>query len=198
MVANPLLANDEAGTELVNRLKEIESFHADFVQQASTLQGEELESQLGFVAVQRPGKFISVVTDPDELHVLIVGERLSIYDPLLEQITHTDVDAASDPWIAMLLVSPNEELLEEFAVVRQGEEFKLEPLAEDSSLTELRIEFEGALIKSLRASDHLAVNTWTFLNIKVNEEIDSDVFEIEVAPDTEVINHVQSDDEPDS
>ncbi len=186
-------AQDNSRDELFDKLSAIESLQADFVQQAVSEEGVKEESQEGRIAFQRPGKFLWVKLKPFEQHVLIEGDTMSVYDPDLEQLTHSTMDTTNELSLANVLISPNKELLERFEIAQSDSEFNLVPLDVNAPFKKLTILFHDDQVSKVDVEDHFnIVNEFKFSNIRINHEIESDVFEIKVPPGTEVITHGES------
>lgn len=189
----PLGAQDKSSDELFDKLSAIESLQADFVQQSVDELGRQEESQEGHIAFQRPGKFLWVKSKPFEQHVLIEGDTMSVFDPDLEQLTHSKMDANNELSLANVLIAPNKDLLERFEIAHTDSEFNLVPLDVNAPFKKLTILFDDDKVSKVDVEDHFnIVNEFKFSNIRINHEIDTDVFEIKVPPGTEVITHGES------
>lgn len=192
-----LHAQEQSDSELFRKLNAIESVQADFVQDAVSEDGIQEATQEGYIAFQRPGNFLWVVKKPFEQHVLIDGTKMSIYDPDLEQLTHSEMDSSNQLSLANLLISPDAEILDNFDVTQENGEFSLVPEDVVAPFKQLVIVFDGEKIKSVRVIDHAnTVSSFKFTNIRFNEEIKSEVFEITVPPETEVVTHGEINESP--
>ena len=184
-----LHAEEGAQQELVELLEAIDSFEAQFTQSTFSDQNFGGESQQsGYIAFKRPGKFLWVVKEPFEQYILLDGDQLNIFDPDLEQLTRSSIDESQENSVAGILMSPSKDLLEEFDVTRKASVFFLIPRREDAEFQEIQIEFQNDQIQSFTILDHFdSTSKFQFSNIRMNEEIASETFEINVPPETEIV-----------
>lgn len=185
-------ANEELHTELLKRLGVIDTFQADFRQKTITRDGVEEATQVGHVAFLRPEKFLWVVSEPYEEQVVIVGNEMQVYDPDLQQLTHTMVDP-SELSLANILIDPSSKVLEGFEIHRKGKKYTLSQVNGDSQLAILSLQFNNENIERVELVDHFGTKIeFRFFNIRLNEELGNDVFQLEIPPDTEIIGKGES------
>lgn len=171
----------------------MQSLQAEFVQHIRSENGDQEVNQEGRIAFQRPGKFLWVVSKPFEQEVLIEGDRMSVYDADLEQLTHSRMDVSNELSIANLLISPNEDILEQFEISHSDARFSLVPHDANVPFKELVIQFDGDEVTLVQVEDHFnTVSEFKLSNIRVNQDLDSTIFKIEVPPDTEIITYGES------
>ncbi len=181
------LANEGLKSDLLEKLNAIESFQADFHQKTTTRNGSEEEMQEGRVAFLRPEKFLWVVDKPYEEQVSIVGTRMQVYDPDLEQLTHSQVDP-NELSFANLLIDSDSQKLDDFEIYRNGNRFVLSPESDDSQITLLALVFKDETLERIELVDLFGTQIeFKFFNIRLNEDVENEVFKLTVPPDTEVI-----------
>ncbi|MCY3883515.1 MAG: outer-membrane lipoprotein carrier protein LolA [Gammaproteobacteria bacterium] len=187
MGAADVNANDEIRTELLNKLNTIESIQADFHQTTTTRDGNEEEAQTGRIAFLRPERFLWVVEKPYKEQVSIVGADMKVYDPDLQQLTHSKVDT-DELSLANLLVDPESKALDNFEITRSGSKYVLTQKGDGALIAQLSLIFKDEAIERIELVDYSGTQIeFRFFNVRINEEVENDVFQLNVPPDTEVI-----------
>lgn len=182
-----LLASEEIRTELRERLNAIESIQADFHQTSTARDGSEEEMQTGRIAFSRPEKFLWVVEKPYEEQVSIVGANMQVYDPDLRQLTHSKVDT-DELSLANLLVDPDSKALDGFEISRNGSKYLLAQKGDGAQIAQLSLVFKGEMIERVELVDYSGTQIeFTFFNVRLNEELEDNVFQLSIPPDTEVV-----------
>lgn len=181
------LANEDLQTELQEKLNAIDSFQADFHQKTTARDGTEEDMQEGRVAFLRPDKFLWVVDKPYEEQVSIVGTRMQAYDPDLQQLVHSKVDP-SELSFANLLIDSDSKNLDAFEIYRNGERYVLSGENDDSQVALLSLVFKDEVLERIELVDLFGTQIeFEFFNIRLNEDVEDEVFKLKVPPDTEVI-----------
>ena len=189
-----VLADEELKQELIEKLNSIQSFQADFRQQTTARDGTEETTQEGRVAFLRPEKFLWVVDKPYEEQVAIVGDRMQVYDPDLEQLTHSDVDS-NDLSFANVLIDADSEALDDFQITRNGSKYVLTHENEDSQVALLSLVFKDEIIERIIMVDYFGTQIeFRFLNVRLNQAVENEEFQLKVPPGTEVIGTGESSD----
>jgi len=169
----PVLA--DAGDRLDGYLSGLDTVASRFEQRLFDESRKLLERARGTVLIDRPGRFRFDYADPPQL-VVGDGARVWIYDPELAQVTVLDLDAALGSTPAVLLTSGRPvaegfrvEALEAGANV---DAFALEPRAEDTSFTSIRLAFAGGELRRMELLDQFGQTTLlTFHDIRRQPEI---------------------------
>lgn len=181
------LADEDLKSDLLEKLNSIDSFQADFHQKTTTRNGTEEEMQEGRVAFLRPEKFLWVVDKPYEEQVSIVGTKMQVYDPDLQQLTHSQVDP-NELSFANLLIDSDSKKLDDFEIYRNGNRYVLSPENDDSQIALLSLVFKDETLERIELVDLLGTQIeFKFFNTRLNEEVENEVFKLTVPPDTEVI-----------
>jgi outer membrane lipoprotein carrier protein len=169
----------------------VQSLTADFKQEVWDANHELLQTERGSLALKRPNRFRWTYVEPTELVVVADGEKLSIYDVELEQVTVAPFDSVGAS--PAMLLSGDRNVREQFQVVdtypADGLEWvKLEPLAGGSDFASVLIGFSGMAPKRLELVDGLNEVTRIELdNLDVNPELADDVFILEVPDGVDVL-----------
>lgn len=181
------LADEDLKSDLLEKLNSIDSFQADFHQKTTTRSGTEEEMQEGRVAFLRPEKFLWVVDKPYEEQVSIVGTKMQVYDPDLQQLTHSQVDP-NELSFANLLIDSDSKKLDDFEIYRNGNRYVLSPENDDSQIALLSLVFKDETLERIELVDLFGTQIeFKFFNTRLNEEVENEVFKLTVPPDTEVI-----------
>lgn len=181
------LASEDLQIELSEKLNAIESFQADFRQKTTARDGTEEPMQEGRIAFLRPDKFLWVVAKPYEEQVAIVGTRMQVYDPDLQQLTHSQVDP-NELSFANLLIDSDSKTLGEFDIHRSGSKYVLSRENDNSQVALLSLMFKDETLEQIELVDYFGTHIeFRFSNIRLNEDVENDVFQLVVPPDTEVI-----------
>lgn len=174
---------------LAKQLLTIDTFQASFSQVAIGQGGATEISQSGRVLFDRSGKFLWEVSEPFEQFILVTDDTRRVYDPDLEQLTISTFDIESQTSFANLILTSSTEILEKFEIEFEDNQYTLLPLEQGQDFVRLKINFEDEVLKTIEILDHFnTVNQFKFTDVKTNEPIGSDEFELEVSEDTEVID----------
>ncbi len=185
--------SSEASERLIEKLGEIDTFHAKFTQQIVSNDGTPKETHTGYFALQKPDKLIWAELQPYETFVLIEGETMSVFEPDLEQLTISELDTTNNLSPANLLLATSTELLSGFRVTQDTNRFQLTPVDSVAEFRELVIEFSGDRIKSVSILEHLNSKTkFSFNETKFNQPLEENVFFLDIPPDTEIISQTSS------
>src|SRR5580658_9533931 len=87
-------ADDNASDKLIQSLKNINTFQAQFSQKIRDANGQHVSKAQGEMVVQRPGKFYWKTKLPDPILVVADGHTLWTYDIQLSQVTKQDLKLA--------------------------------------------------------------------------------------------------------
>ncbi|HEX6992880.1 MAG TPA: outer membrane lipoprotein chaperone LolA [Gammaproteobacteria bacterium] len=168
------------GSALLDRfLDEVTTLTADFVQTLET--GDDVETQTGRLALERPSRFRWQYEEPYEQLIVADGKNLWTLDVELEQATVMPLDdkVASTP--AMLL-GGDRAVREGFTVVDEFQEdglswVKLEPQIEGTDFESVLLGFDGLAPRRLEFANSLGhVTTITLTDVELNVDLDDDLF----------------------
>ena len=181
--------SDEATAQLNQRLNSIKSFQGSFVQLTLDENGEVLQRQSGTTAMVRPSSFLWHVEEPYVQVMLLLDDVVSIYEPDLEQITHSPMEETVDTSVIALLFDEKHNEISDYEVSRLSNGFKLEPRAEvEVPLTSIEIYFDDGLLVAIDVVDVQGQRTeFSFSGMTFNQSVPESSFTIEVPDTTEVI-----------
>lgn len=184
----------EPSAVLSTKLQAIKTFRADFTQFTVGDFGKNEDEQSGYMVFEQPSRFLWVVNDPFEQHLLIEDTKLTIYDPDLSQVTYTRFDPASHTSVANLLLADSREALKQFDVVSFSKRdtmttsFRLTPKEANAIFARITIYFHGEKLEAVEVMDHFdTVTEFNLANIEINVELKEDDFTIEIPEGTEVL-----------
>jgi len=184
VVAQPSVSQETAdgtdGSALLDRfLDEVTTLTADFEQRVES--GNDVETQTGRLALERPSRFRWHYEEPFEQLIVADGKNLWTLDVELEQATVTPLDDADASTPAMLL-GGDRAVREGFTVVdryrRDGLEWlRLEPQVETADVEWVLLGFDGLAPRRIEFVNGLGqVTTIALSNIELNPELDDDLF----------------------
>lgn len=175
-------ATTSGADDATNRLRQFQaqtqSLQGQFQQQIIEGNGlSDEESRSGDFWVERPDKIRWHYRQPYEQLIVADGTNVWLFDPDLEQVLVRELKPDSDD-VAGLLLGSGDDLAQRFDVTAMGENrYRLLPLATESVIEQVVIEFKQQLIVSLEVSDKLGVTSrFEFLNLQSNNDIDPEQF----------------------
>ncbi|MBT5189708.1 MAG: outer membrane lipoprotein chaperone LolA [Proteobacteria bacterium] len=169
-----------------------ETFSADFQQ---TVLGEDLEllqESIGRFVLQRPGRLLWTYGEPVEQMIVADGDRLWIYDVNLEQVVVRRQDKGLGATPAGLLADvkrPEQSYLVERLGIQQGIYWvSLFPKDSEGPFSQIQLGFDEGVLRFVQMLDQLEqVTRVQFENISVNQDIDAQVFVLDVPGHVDVI-----------
>ncbi len=190
----PVRAAEDPGlVRLRGFLAEVRTLRATFTQEVTDSDGELVERATGHVVMQRPGRFRWDYQVPFERVIVADGERLSLYEADLAQVTVRRLaDGLGDTPAALL--TGRRDVLERFDVRRSWREDGLQwvalvPKAGDADFAGVVLGFEGSLLRVLRLDDRFGQRTKLVLDeVVTNIAIAPGTFTLEVPDDVDVID----------
>ena len=174
---------------LAKKLIAIDTFEASFSQLVIAQTGATEVSQSGRILFDRSGKFLWEVVKPFEQYISVVEDTMRVYDPDLEQLTISAFDSHSQATFASLILTSSTEILEDFKVEFEDNQYTLTPIEQGQDFARLTITFEDDSLSQIEVLDHFnTLNQFRFNDVSTNEPIASDEFELDIPEDTEVID----------
>lgn len=110
--ASAMAANDDQlqteQAQLIERLAELNTLQADFVQLVKDANGELVQQLQGAMVLKRPNKLIWQTDAPDETLLVANGETLWYHNAFIEQVTIYDqAEAVAQSPLLLLLDADN-------------------------------------------------------------------------------------------
>lgn len=168
---------DSASQELKQKLEQLKTYSATFVQQVTDVEGELLQESTGKILMAQPNKLRWQTNDEDGNVLLADGENLWHMDPLVEQvIVMSQKNAvANNPMI--LLTEPDSAHWKKFSIEQQGATFIVSALTEESSIKSLVLTFSGQTLIALTLLDRQQqASALKFTDIQQNSPLESSQF----------------------
>lgn len=188
------LAEASADPRLLRgHLDGIKSFRADFSQRLISVGGARptLQSSLGRVVFQRPGKFRWVYESPYQQEIVSDGATLWIFDKDLEQVTIRPI--GEDPVHSPLSILDNPADIERLYHVEllgaDGRQIKLTPVYENPGFKYVVLIFADNALRGMEIYDNFdQYNRLTFHNIETNIAPDQAQFHFTPPDNVDIIN----------
>ena len=199
MLLLPVLAftslSAHADAESVKRLGQLlgsDTITARFSQLTLDGSGTQLQETAGEMSVKRPGLFYWHTDAPQEQLMVSDGQKVSLWDPNLEQVTIKKLDQRLTQTPALLLSGDVSKISESFDITSKqaGDvmDFTLKPKTKDTLFDSLRLSFRGGKINDMQLIDSVGQRTnILFTGVKVNEPIPASKFKFDIPKGADVI-----------
>jgi outer membrane lipoprotein carrier protein len=171
LIANPVTA-DDAAKRLKAALKNMDNLSAEFKQTLRDEDKKVVQQSRGTLAMQRPGKFAWIYTDPFEQRIVADGNELWIYDVELEQVTVKPMDEGLSNAPIMILMKQSD-VSQQFKISEVGQRkylywVELQPNASDLEYTAIYIGLEDDSVRAMELQDQFGQSTQiVFENLRV-------------------------------
>lgn len=171
LLANPAFAED-AEKRLKAALKNMDNLSAEFKQTLRDEDKKVVQQSRGTLALQRPGKFSWVYTDPFEQRIIADGSELWIYDVELEQVTVKPMDEGLSNAPIMILMKQSD-VGQQFTISEVGQRkflywVELKPNASDLEYNTIYIGLEDNRVKAMELQDQFGQSTQiVFENLRI-------------------------------
>ena len=199
MLLLPVLAfsslSAHADADSVKRLGQLlgsDTITARFSQLTLDGSGTQLQETAGEMSVKRPGLFYWHTDAPTEQLMVSDGQKVSLWDPDLEQVTIKKLDQRLTQTPALLLSGDVSKISESFDITSKqaGDvmDFTLKPKTKDTLFDSLRLSFRGGKINDMQLIDSVGQRTnILFTGVKVNEPIPASKFKFDIPKGADVI-----------
>ena len=171
-LSSPAGAAEDAGQRLMAALKNLDNISADFKQTLLDEDKNIVQQSRGTLALQRPGKFAWIYTEPFEQRIIGDGSELWIYDVELEQVTVKPMDAGLANAPIMILMKQTD-VTQQFDVSEVGQRkflywVELQPHASDLEYSSIFIGLEDDNVRAMELQDQFGQSTQiVFENMRV-------------------------------
>ena len=162
-----------AESRLNGALKSLDNLTADFKQTVLNEKKEIQHQSRGHLAIQRPGKFSWIYTDPYEQQIIADGSELWIYDVDLDQVTVKPMSTGLTSAPIMILMKQSE-IGADFNISEVGQRdflywVALEPKSKELEFSQLYVGLENGKVKAMEMQDSLGQSTQiVFENLHTN------------------------------
>lgn len=170
-LSSPVRAAD-AAQRLSAALKNLDNISAEFKQTLLDEDKNIVQQSHGTLALQRPGKFAWIYTEPFEQHIIGDGSELWIYDVELEQVTVKPMDEGISNAPIMILMKQTG-VSKQFDVSEVGQRkylywVELKPHASDLEYSSIFIGLEDDNVRAMELQDQFGQSTQiVFENMRV-------------------------------
>ncbi|KMM83963.1 outer membrane lipoprotein carrier protein [Pseudomonas taetrolens] len=185
-----------ADADSVKRLGQLlgqsDTITARFSQLTLDGSGTQLQETAGEMAVKRPGLFYWHTDAPQEQTMISDGQKVTLWDPDLEQATIKKLDQRLTQTPALLLSGDVSKISESFDITSKqaGDvmDFTLKPKTKDTLFDSLRLSFRGGKINDMQLIDSVGQRTNILFNgVEVNKPIPASKFKFEIPKGADVI-----------
>ncbi|WP_248919695.1 outer membrane lipoprotein chaperone LolA [Pseudomonas entomophila] len=185
-------ADEKDVARLTQLLEKSRTITARFSQLTLDASGTSLQEANGEMAVKRPGLFYWHTDAPQEQVVVSDGQKVTLWDPDLEQATIKKLDVRLSQTPALLLSGDVSKISQSFDISskEQGEvtDFTLKPKTKDTLFDSLRVSFRKGLINDMQLIDSVGQRTNILFNgVKANEAIPATKFKFDVPKGADII-----------
>ena len=200
MLLLPVLAfsslTAHADAESVKRLGQLlgasDTITARFSQLTQDGSGTQLQETAGEMSVKRPGLFYWHTDAPNEQTMISDGQKVTLWDPDLEQATIKKLDQRLTQTPALLLSGDVSKISESFDITSKqaGDvmDFTLKPKTKDTLFDSLNLSFNKGLINNMRLVDSVGQRTdLLFTGVKANVPIPASKFKFDIPKGADVI-----------
>ena len=162
----------DAAQRLKSALKNLDNISAEFKQTLLDEDKNIVQQSRGTMALQRPGKFAWIYTEPFEQRIIGDGSELWIYDVELEQVTVKPMDAGISNAPIMILMKQTD-VTQQFDVSEIGQRkylywVELKPHASDLEYSSIFIGLEDDNVRAMELQDQFGQSTQiVFENMRV-------------------------------
>jgi outer membrane lipoprotein carrier protein len=163
---------EDAEQRLKTALKNMDSLSAEFKQTLLDEDKNIVQQSSGTLALQRPGKFAWIYTEPFEQRIIADGSELWVYDVELDQVTVKPMDESISNAPIMILMKESD-VTQQFNVIEVGQRkflfwVELEPQAKDLEYQRIFIGLEGGNVRAMELQDQFGQSTQiVFENLRV-------------------------------
>ncbi len=163
---------EDAEQRLKTALKNMDNLSAEFKQTLLDEDKNVVQQSSGTLALQRPGKFAWIYTEPFEQRIIADGSELWVYDVELDQVTVKPMDASISNAPIMILMKESD-VTQQFKVIEVGQRkflywIELEPQAKDLEYQRIFIGLEDGNLRAMELQDQFGQSTQiVFDNLRV-------------------------------
>jgi outer membrane lipoprotein carrier protein len=163
---------EDAEQRLKVALKNMDNLSAEFKQTLLDEDKNIVQQSSGTLALQRPGKFAWIYTEPFEQRIIADGSELWVYDVELDQVTVKPMDASISNAPIMILMKESD-VTQQFNVIEVGQRkflfwIELEPREKDLEYQRIFIGLDDGQVRAMELQDQFGQSTQiVFDNLRV-------------------------------
>ena len=186
-------SNDQSATtttrsELIELLTNYDSFSAKFKTESRDDLNILLSEQSGIVRLTKPDRFLWRIDEPDEQIIAVQNEDVTVYDPLLEQVTYMKLQDLSGADVFQILMNPASLNESDLEISGRGDLYIIRSNSERAIFAEINISVEHDVLKEIVVHDVFdGFTRFVFSDTTINTEIEKEEFDIEIPDGTDVV-----------
>ncbi|QJI28650.1 outer membrane lipoprotein chaperone LolA [Pseudomonas sp. ADAK18] len=185
-------ADPASVASLTNLLEQSKTITARFSQLTLDGGGTRLQETAGEMAVQRPGLFYWKTDKPNDQTIVSDGQKVTLWDPDLEQATIKKLDPRLSQTPALLLSGDVSQISKSFDITSQQASgvinFTLKPTTKDTLFDSLRLSFRNGVINDMQLIDSVGQRTnILFSGVKANQPVAASKFKFDIPKGADVI-----------
>ncbi|KAF0865796.1 outer membrane lipoprotein chaperone LolA [Pseudomonas sp. LD120] len=185
-------ADPKDAARLTQLLEKSQTLTARFSQLTLDGSGTQLQETAGEMSLKRPGLFYWHTDAPQEQLMVSDGQKVSLWDPDLEQVTIKKLDQRLTQTPALLLSGDVSKISESFDITSKEAggvmDFTLKPKTRDTLFDSLRLSFRNGMINDMQLIDSVGQRTnILFTGVKANEAIPASKFKFDIPKGADVI-----------
>ena len=185
-------ADPASVASLTNLLDKSKTLTARFSQLTLDAGGTRLQQTEGEMAVQRPGLFYWHTEGKAEQTIVSDGQKVTLWDPDLEQATIKKLDPRLNQTPALLLSGDVSKINDSFEITSKQTsnviEFTLKPKSKDTLFDTLSLSFGNGVINNMRLVDSVGQRTdILFSGVKANQPVPASKFKFDIPKGADVI-----------
>ncbi|MFC3121757.1 outer membrane lipoprotein chaperone LolA [Agaribacter flavus] len=185
--SNAQVSEMSATENLRGKLRQINSYQAQFEQQIKDAQQELLLTSRGNIAIGKPSKLRWEVISPDESLLVADGEHVYNIDTFVEQVTILNQSELVQNNPLSLLISDKDDVWDKVRVSFKDNTYDVQSLDENANIVRVSLQFEGEKLVSLSSVDaQQQTNAIVFSNIRQNPVLELNLFSVDIPESYEV------------
>ncbi|GGY91841.1 outer membrane lipoprotein chaperone LolA [Shewanella fodinae] len=126
---------------------------ASFTQTVTDINGKQIQSGSGTLALSQPNRFYWHLTQPDESLIVADGKDVWIYNPFAEEVSVLGLRDAIAASPITLLVHRDKSTWAKFTIRAKGKCFDILPKAADTGIQQVEVCFDGNTLTRLSLDD---------------------------------------------
>jgi len=177
-----LVQDSTVKSELMSLLASIDNLSAKFVQDIVDVDGELLQQGAVRFVLAKPNLLRWNTTEPDESMIVSDGQNIWLFDPFIEQATVYPLNKSIANTPILLLTSTNEELWQEYRIVKDNErQYQVNSINDEAQVKQLILTFENKNLASFVIVDATGQQSkFKLTEIQNNQILSEGLFKFDV------------------
>ena len=150
-----------------------------------------LSKQSGIVRLTKPDRFLWRIDEPDEQIIAVRNDDVTVYDPLLEQVSYMKLEDLSGADVFQILMDPVSLNKTDLTITGRGDLYIIRSKSEQAIFAEINILIDQGTLREIVVHDVFGGFTrFTFSDVLTNTQIAKEEFEIEIPQGTDVVGEI--------